>query len=856
MNTKSSSPSNHKSQYGVFLPLTSVIALAIILIAVIFGYDVVQVKVAAREMRRFADQVCSEASRKAPLERQAFYDFKNQVDEHGSAAGVDPILTKVTLLTASLVIPTSSSAIGTPNNIAVVPPGMSAQINGDHLEFCPVGSDGTPDCASNTGPYIRYYWDSHAASLNQIIPNSINDNKGVISNRYGAGATSMCVFEGELQTWLSGKKKITSVSSFHNYTTGRSGDYSGDPGDPPFEERRPSVMIAIAPYMPVSVENPEFRFHSNSAYNGNPDGANGNYSVRFLGDYSPLHIFSSSLNAAPTYNSYFQVSPSKEGTFLYPFAADLTNTPNCTGSTCDDRSTPATVEEAFTERDQLLAECMNPPILFRNIILSTLVELLSRDGQLRNGTEIVLANPQNRNVGAVTGAASLAGEHRPPIVMVPFNSDLLASMYTLPFLTFDGSSSPAEFRVGYTKAAYPVATPVSTWAPVATPVAVNANVDAALSYNNEPHFDPFVANPSGLSVPVKREQSQITGQLRYCLQLYKGDNGLKRFNLARLDPDVIFNYGFEETVTANGQGYRYSGFQRDSGSLTPLFGGTLDPANDTWDLAPGSDTLNAAELVSVIGSAQLNPGLKWPILPNSDVAAAGVGPYDLRGDILAVIKYWLNKNTVVSDPTHWPAIGGQTLAKGFLLPGLWPSSVITTATTTAPFANTNNGQSNLVLFLHRRLDVGEKDKIRAELDAAADPASLNRYRKIIVVYIPTNAVDDAAIDDIKYAFRIPTLSADISLYDNILLYFSPKNAIAYPAVARYNDPAQPDWVPYRRYYFDRLFAAGCVTKASIGVINTDCPDAALFGMSSPDDNPVTFGKSIFYDMLLTRAPRL
>lgn len=83
-----------------------------------------------------------------------------------------------------------------------------------------------------------------------------------------------------------------------------------------------------------------------------------------------------------------------------------------------------------TER---LIGCANPLALARAAFTSALTELMSRHGQLRKGTEILLVNGRHFDS---TGTTPFDNEQwAPPAIIVPAGSDLTSPVYQLPYVT-------------------------------------------------------------------------------------------------------------------------------------------------------------------------------------------------------------------------------------------------------------------------------------------------------------------------------------------------------------------------------------------------------------------------------------
>jgi len=98
-------------------------------------------------------------------------------------------------------------------------------------------------------------------------------------------------------------------------------------------------------------------------------------------------------------------------------------------------SIPKLANESEGDSDaqhEMLTACLNPLVLGRNLLLSTLVEYASRSGQTRSMTEIAHINPRH------------FGSNPPvnrPVVMVPFGADLLTPRFQAPFVTYNSGGT-------------------------------------------------------------------------------------------------------------------------------------------------------------------------------------------------------------------------------------------------------------------------------------------------------------------------------------------------------------------------------------------------------------------------------
>jgi len=138
--------------------------------------------------------------------------------------------------------------------------------------------------------------------------------------------------------------------------------------------------------------------------------------------------------------------------------------------------------------DEMLVACMNPALLVRNILLSTLVEMSARHGFLRSNTNILSVNSRDPDDSAPYVA---------PTVISNFGESLVERQYQHPYL------------------AYPTG-------------GAGLNPDQSAYW-----LDPFSSE----------FHSVLSGQLRFCHQLYESHythERLKRFNLPGLEYEGDF----------------------------------------------------------------------------------------------------------------------------------------------------------------------------------------------------------------------------------------------------------------------------------------------------------------------------
>lgn len=495
------------------------------------------------------------------------------------------------------------------------------------------------------------------------------------------------------------------------------------------------------------------------------------------------------------------------------------------------------------ERRNLLAGCANPAVLVRNLFLTTIMELASRNGQLRSSTELLLVNSQHQAF-VTTGGLGLHPNY--PTRMVPFGSDLAVdhvtsdqSSYQLPFTNVALDPTSNIFEAGFLN-----------------PLSKSTGTDYPLSEKKAIHH------------------RMLLGQLRHCYHLYQGaikkgavhyDVGLERAGRnTGLDYFVespflmgVGNSGFE-----NPDRYAFSqmlwGARRDPTeeplglSWSDLYGFDIvdnfnpDVVKDSWEQnypIPGCSNcpdpallktrgLTASELVSSIGTIQSCPGEA----PEDDLGGSPPTAFctkpgalsswgetehkqDLLPDLRAAMAYVSG-----ADQYALPDGSGATVpVLAYESPGFFPYEtdggvgpadwVDLSATPSAlqmikpyredlvygsePYKENPGGSavdsknSIILIVTHKRLLDDEADEIRSIMNT---PAMLNR--RVLVVFIPTTGYDANGIDEMADAFR------DTRLYPNS------QNAVMMlsPFEERYDDNilggyTEPDY-PYPVWDFD------------------------------------------------------
>lgn len=438
----------------------------------------------------------------------------------------------------------------------------------------------------------------------------------------------------------------------------------------------------------------------------------------------------------------------------YPLPPDrYVDYENCTTED-PDAETPNDTCLVLSDREEMLAACMNPAILVRNAFLATILELASRHGELRSNTEILHVNPQHRNVASLPGGeGSISSAHtNHPAVMVPFGADIARRQFQLPYVSYHSG----DLIDSTTGDVVPELAPHKNgW--------INSFTNT--TYNSDPNW--------------LYHHALIAGQLRYCYHLYQGYNGsyaamgseagLNRYS----DRLLMHNGDFEPDIYAWSSpaagvykvAHSYPNGAVANGESWDQANPWTVPAPDHTNLstAPENRRLNAAELVSILGSTQNCPYLQHHpahdpavfqnipgtplredgVCQTGNVAPATTSTFDLRPDLLGTLRYLARDNNfgAINEPGIFPLAAADPPTNGLA----FDLSAYSPASTT---------NTHILLVTHQRLRPTERDAISAIITAVDSPFE---GRPITVVYFPTTADDASAIalDDFKCAFNIP-----------------------------------------------------------------------------------------------------
>lgn len=289
---------------------------------------------------------------------------------------------------------------------------------------------------------------------------------------------------------------------------------------------------------------------------------------------------------------------------------------------------PPWLDPAVT--DELALSCMNPPVLIRNLFLSTILELMSRNESMRWKTEVLLVNPQPVTTNYPSTKINYVPHSppEPPTLIVQDGQDLSSPQFQIPYISaFHDTGTKPEFGA-----------PVDTWqAPMAEKLSE--------------------------ITPEKSYTSFFGSQLRMCYHLYSSyrNSTLRGFPRPSLSGITDDPYGLLPRFDYS---YRYGFFSSLYGK-SPQDPQEYNPATGTmpWDQdfpfgctdltlprCPGDYTryLTAAEVVSAMGSVQSCIEGAAPGCDRSKVLLDAGGAveksltvplHDLHPDIVGLVKY-------------------------------------------------------------------------------------------------------------------------------------------------------------------------------------------------------------------------
>ena len=747
---------------GVLIPLIGIIGLAVTVVLLILGVETSRTKAASTELRQRVDTLCALAAQTLPVQRQAAKLFMD---------GINDLWGKIphtTLTKMRLVLPTAvdRDLVTPPPDPAeaCTPPGQSPP-------WPPGGGSGTNDFFPLIGNDCRSEMES--CLLEWRICSPLPYPPRMWAPEQSAGNVIGCEVEAVVAPvlGLSSPRPIQAKVAWAIPVVA--------PQPVPYDGSNIATLkglsIGIAPQVTTWLEA--------DTGGGLPD-------RRFRLDV----VSSQLLGLAP-------LNPLNKGGFglenpLYRRQASPVM--NVSGS---DKQLPS-------DQRELEIGCVNMLSIVRNMLVSTIVELAARHGELRTMTEILVLNPKNYGSSALRS---------PPARIVALSQDLTRRLFELPYIVYNSGTT--------------------TTAP--------------------PHKDGWVLPtiPGVNSSPRKKHLALIANQLRACVHLFRGNsaaaggiNRIPTLNLSGMNAKFEDSNPRERPSAAR----RFSFVESLRSDDTSPF-----PANprDSWDSQIDSNAspppphrlLTAAEVVGSLGSVQACPTQDVPggLAPCPDPSARlSFASSDLAPDYESFLAYLaaggldspaLNEPTRCAAPAYLPP-GLRNAPE----PGGGEALPFGTCTETAPsYALAPATPTSVLLIGHRPpASDAEAVAIRSQVDVLN---SEGRY--LTFVYLPARAEDEEPDDLLRicraFGIRGTTLSDMSCTADepddtpfNELMYLGPRNP-DYDDVIEYADALIPQQHReagiYLNYWLDLLTAGftsatGANTPGTIFVPYDNMPD--------------------------------
>ena len=730
-----------RSERGVFVPLGSLVFLAVFSFIMILGIRTLLIKQAADDFRFRANQICSNLVKDQlfPVRRRALESFKQMLDAQFNNPE-NPLVPPgfVRLTDVRLSIPAMPDGYFDPIGGSSAPPYLDADGDGaaDALSEVEFSALGLPSCVGIAG--LEQDCTYSPLADHRYFPMQL------WNNLEHAGQMVGCVFRGEVRVFFDWTESVTPVEAVYAYWAPVRGSFPQHDPSVPELEQYPGVTVAVSTHMTTDASHARFRFPQYESWE--------------LDD--PLHGFA---GAAAGFPNFYEHSSAAQCSGTQCLEAPERISPRFQSADWVDAQPGHEVNKgaagAPSDYMEMRAACANPLTLVRNAFLTTVIELASRHVQLRSSLELLHVGTQNRNVQR---AADLSSEPGLPTVMVPFGADLLrpdltpgaaAGSYQLPYITFyggreDGSDIPAGFG-----------RPTNGF------------------------VNPFA--DSGMSEDWRKHLALIAGQLRFCHHLYQCNYDYEGGSPA-CPPQLISRIYPLNTYSAQLESPDYE-------PVAALRSTDLASGNTAWDqrcpwggpgcrsgggtVRPGNAGLTAAELVAALGSTQLCPYRHYSseLTPNlcekPGFDATERVTNDLRPDYRALVSYLEQGAFAVRSPGLFPQRAGY----------LWPEHQ------GRPFADEAyvsavHPTTPLLLVTHQPPSESDAQAVHQLLSGN----SIWQQRPITVIFIPSGIEQASAVDRLYFAFRARSDGSDTN-YHNRVYVISPYTE----GVARW-DMSDPD----------------------------------------------------------------
>ncbi len=771
------------SDSGVILPLLAIISFTLIVVFVVLGINARVVKYASIALRSRANDICwSVAGSLLPTARAADV-FATSIDQF---VANNPI-TRTTLIRARLIIPTMPDISIEPGFPFPTGFDASSQAN-DHNNFPPfivanAGQDAGRDvcsllgtCAANSfcsasPDHCIFQGDALPDASVYKFPPGGSGTFDTVDSRYpltlwnnlwNAGNMASCELEAKVNTFLgfSGSKYISAKSVVWAPVTGKYYEPNSSPpplNAPIFDGTVPSLDNPINPGLTIAVAT-EMTTTSDAYLSFNP--SPNFYPSNFRDKYDLR-----SINPPITFQ---HPSPAQQ------YAEDFLSPVVDQTIALDALSNP--------DQEKMRAACSNPPALIRNIFVTSILELASRHGQLRNMTELLHINPQHRNVLNVNDYWRPVLGINYPSEIVRLGQDIALPIYQAPYVFYYGGVSSTN---------------------TSDLPEVVANIPAVFGQRigtGDRLRDGFLNSfqSSGYSAQIQQHQALLASQLRICAHAYNPGNGIRRGHIdlpsSNFEPPTM---PYQPDRPLRGQSYG-SGQLWDTNCAYTRTGCSPDPTK----------FMTAAEVAGTLGTTQQCPfqqetGVDGPCVKPAPNGSLSTATYDLRPDLLGLLFY-LKRDTSFGRSISAPGLFKLRLDPANAAPYgiLDPLKLFDPAhgqyfeSGTSPLANT---LTSILIVLHQRLNAAtspqtgqsEAEAIR-NLVGQINPTGDSQLRRpITIAYFPTTLEDalQESVSVLSLAFNA-ILGGPENTSQNLLLVFSPFDR------QLYNCPSSPPEPPY------------------------------------------------------------
>ncbi|MCB0311276.1 MAG: hypothetical protein KDD42_08575, partial [Bdellovibrionales bacterium] len=363
---------------GVYTVLAGILIGAVFFFLISLGIDASMLKAASDLLRVKGDEICRSAAESAALQREAAVRFRDAV----IAAQNQQTLRPVTLRAATLFIPTmpatgcfgfyGSDCESSPDNQPFVDAGYPGKNLSELLDqgcgdvTCNFVGSILPEDEIETNPFPQSMW-NHLENV---------------------GNTVACEFKGSVPTILHNRRVLTFRTVWKRSIRG---DFPTHLPSQPFDASSaapifPGLAVAVAPEMQTRSSDLRFRFD--------------NYASSFRSNHDPLQTTRDTFYSAPEGQDPFLETDNPPlptpGPGNYQIQSSHRLSKKCAhlggggDSSCpppavgrNDTATPP----IYSDYEEFMVACANPPAMLRNMFLATVTELLSRQGNSRVMTE-------------------------------------------------------------------------------------------------------------------------------------------------------------------------------------------------------------------------------------------------------------------------------------------------------------------------------------------------------------------------------------------------------------------------------------------------------------------------------------